>query len=115
MRYKNSIRITLQKPRVAVADLRPAQFQIKPAKAFDPFYSTSAWKRLRAEVIAERGRGCEDCGKTDPKMYCDHIVERQDGGAPLDKSNLRILCASCHTSKTYAEATKRARRRPDQP
>ena len=30
----------------------------------------------------------------------DHIVELQDGGAKLDRSNVMLRCRSCHGKKT---------------
>ena len=35
-------------------------------------------------------------------MYVDHKVELKDGGAPLDRRNVWLLCGSCHTLKTVA-------------
>lgn len=92
------------KPRVAVLDTR----RVKPSpKVADEFYTSSAWRALLRSIIAERGRRCEKCGKTGVRIYGDHIVELKDGGAPLDRRNCQLLCASCHTRKTAAERAKR--------
>jgi 5-methylcytosine-specific restriction enzyme A len=40
-------------------------------------------------------------------MFVDHIVELKDGGAPLDRSNLWLLCGSCHSLKTAGERARR--------
>lgn len=56
---------------------------------------------MRQEVVAERGYRCEDCGVAPSRIYCDHVTELKDGGTPLDKSNIRLRCGSCHSLKTY--------------
>lgn len=75
----------------------------------------AAWRALRDQVVIERGSRCEQCGcivslrKADANRYApvahvDHIVsieERPD--LRLDKSNLRTLCAICHSEKTVRE------------
>jgi hypothetical protein len=44
-------------------------------------------------------------------MFVDHIVGHivvlKDGGAALDRSNLRLLCGGCHPLKTAAERARR--------
>jgi hypothetical protein len=37
-------------------------------------------------------------------------VELKDGGAPLDRSNTILLCASHHTAKTASERARRTAR-----
>ena len=69
-------------------------------------------RALVAEIIQERGARCEDpaCrfpGRTGIRLFGDHIVELQDGGAPLDKGNVMLRCGSCHTRKTNAERARR--------
>jgi 5-methylcytosine-specific restriction protein A len=56
-----------------------------------------AWSKA---VIARSGRICQGCGRTDTRLYADHIVELQDGGKPFDLANGQALCGSCHTRKT---------------
>ncbi len=88
---------------------------IAPArqKLTAPFYGSSAWKALLRSIIAERGRQCEarDCRTVDRgasgKIYGDHVRELRDGGAPLDRGNVMLLCASCHRSKTLRTAKQR--------
>ena len=78
-----------------------------------PFYGSAPWKALISSIIAERGRLCEarDCRTIDRgasgRIYGDHVRELKDGGAPLDASNVQLLCASCHRSKTLLVAKKR--------
>jgi len=41
-------------------------------------------------------------------MFVDHIVElRDDVTAALDRSNVWLLCGSCHSLKTAAERARR--------
>lgn len=83
------------------------------SKATHPFYGSSAWKALLREIIAARGRRCEnrDCETpnrgTGLRIYGDHIRELRDGGAPLDPANIKLLCASCHRIKTLRVAKQR--------
>jgi hypothetical protein len=88
---------------------------LPPAKAVDAFYTSPEWRALMAEIVAERGRRCEDpqCRRATPptRVFGDHIVELRDGGAPLDKRNVMLRCGSCHTRKTAeARAARTAKR-----
>ncbi len=73
------------------------------------FYGSAAWKAIRLEVQRACNRVCQGpgCGKTNTRIYVDHIVELKDGGAPLERSNLIGLCAVCHGKKTAREREKR--------
>src|SRR6266403_2151771 len=68
------------------------------------FYKTREWTQLVAEIIRERGRHCEniECAREGilTRIFADHIIEIKDGGALLDKKNIKLLCGSCHTTKT---------------
>lgn len=70
----------------------------QPLKIFDTFYKSPDWRKFIAQVIHERGRRCESCGRTydddgqEVRLIGDHIKERSDGGADLDRSNIRLLC-----------------------
>lgn len=107
-------RIPMIKPRLKAMDHRTvkplntrtyaARRQADPAIAF---YGTAAWQTMRQEVVTERGYRCEDCGIVPTRIYCDHVVELKDGGAPLDKTNIRLRCGSCHTAKTYRARAER--------
>jgi 5-methylcytosine-specific restriction enzyme A len=106
------MRLATLQPRVATLDTRSAK---PPPKTAAPFYLSPEWRALMTEIIAERGRRCEDklCTKphrTGIRVFGDHIVELKDGGAPLDKANIRLVCGSCHTRKTAAERAKRMAR-----
>lgn len=84
----------------APSGLKPSQQSraaFAPKKA-DPFYLSPEWRELRDTLIAERGRRCEACGKTHEddgspvRLVADHSHERRDGGANLDKRNIKLLC-----------------------
>jgi len=79
-----------------------------PPKIADQFYTSPEWRQLMAEIIRERGRRCEDCGATGVRVFGDHIKELKDGGAPLDKRNVRIRCGKCHAVKTAKARGQRA-------
>jgi uncharacterized protein YfaQ (DUF2300 family) len=49
----------------------------------------------------------QPCGRKEPRMFADHVVEIRDGGAPFDTANGQCLCGSHHTLKTNAERDKR--------
>ncbi len=101
-------------PRVALANLRTAAL---PPKVADSFYSSPAWIALRDRVRREAGGRCQvaGCGRIERGMIVDHIVELKDGGAPLDRSNARLMCRSHHNQKTVTERAKRTARRPGGP
>ena len=101
-------------PRVGLADLRTAAL---PPKVADTFYSSPAWIALRDRVRREAGGRCEvaGCGRIERGMIVDHIVELKDGGAPLDRSNARLMFRTHHNQKTIAERAKRTARRPGGP
>ncbi|TIO72124.1 HNH endonuclease [Mesorhizobium sp.] len=103
-------KLRMMPPRIKTADTRT--IKVAPKRA-DPFYLSPEWRRLMAEIIAERGRVCEDpaCdGRTHHagmRVFGDHIVELRDGGAPLDKRNVMLRCGASHTRKTAAARARR--------
>ena len=99
------------RPRIGLADVRTAAL---PPKVADRFYSSVEWIALRDRVRREAAGRCqaEGCGRAERRMFVDHIVELKDGGAPLDRSNVWLLCASHHAAKTAAERARRTARRP---
>ena len=103
-------RLQLLQPAIGRLDLRTA----KPApKQAAPFYHSPDWRHLVAQLIQQRGRRCEAtaCGRTDTRIFGDHIEELQDGGAALDPNNIQLLCGSCHSAKTAQARTQRMRAR----
>lgn len=72
----------------------------KPApKLTVPLYSSKGWLGLMARLKRQRGNACERCG-TKGRVVGDHIIELKDGGAPLEETNIQLLCWPCHTTKT---------------
>lgn len=102
---------TLKMLNTRIAVVPRADAEVRRAKPTEDFYGSAAWKAVRLEVQRESKRTCQGCGKTNTRIYIDHIIERQDGGAPFDKANLMALCASCHAKKTARERAKREARR----
>ncbi|MFO1158449.1 MAG: HNH endonuclease signature motif containing protein [Reyranellaceae bacterium] len=111
VRGETIMRLQSLRPRVAEINISNAK---TPPKVADTFYSSAAWIALRDLVRREAGGRCQvpGCGRADRWTIVDHIVELKDGGAPLDRSNLILLCRSHHSLKTAAERAKRTARRP---
>lgn len=108
-------KLKMMAPAIRTIDTRSVKLAPKTA---DSFYLSPEWRKLMGQIIAERGRRCEDpqCdGKTHRhgmRVFGDHIVELRDGGAPLDKRNVLLRCGSSHTKKTLAVRAKRMAARP---
>lgn len=100
--------------------LRSLPTRLKPIKQYtaplqektaEPFYKSPEFRRWREQVRRNaRGRcqwpGCSHSDAT-ARMFADHIVERKDGGAPLDPSNGQYLCADHHNKKSAQERKRR--------
>ncbi len=101
-------------PSLPILDTRTARSEPKRA---DAFYLSPEWRALVASIIANRGRRCEQCGKTAGqggaplRLVADHVIEIRDGGAPLDPGNIRLLDYQCHARKTQAARAERFKRR----
>lgn len=70
----------------------------------DEFLKSYEWRKVRMEVIVERGARCECCGARpgdgDTIINVDHIKPRRDFPAlRLDKTNLQVLCHVCNHGK----------------
>ena len=103
------------RPVLPVLDLRTA----RPApKTADRQLLTGEHKAWRNAVLQRAGHRCEwvehgvRCGRSAPqhRLYADHVVERQDGGATLDVANGQCLCSSHHGLKTFRERARRMAR-----
>ena len=59
---------------------------------------TRAYRQLRLYVLARDGHECQIRGPhcTGAATQVDHVIERADGGAVYDPSNLRAACAWCN-------------------
>jgi 5-methylcytosine-specific restriction enzyme A len=80
-----------------------------PAKRAASIYHTPEYQAWRAAVIERAAGRCEQpgCGRREPRMFADHVIELRDGGAPFDLVNGQCLCGSCHTAKTAAARAAR--------
>lgn len=99
--------------RVTTLETRTAPL---PPKTIDPFYLSREWRALVGKIKRERGETCEDPSCKGPhhrgqRIYADHVVEIQDGGAKLDARNVMLRCARSHGLKTARE--RAGRMRPD--
>lgn len=86
-----------------------------PEKVADPVYATPEFRQWREFVIKRAGGVCQSpgCGRSERRMFADHVVEIKDGGAKFDPANGQCLCGSCHTRKTAAARRKRGERRAE--
>jgi 5-methylcytosine-specific restriction endonuclease McrA len=99
-------RLTALPPRLSRLDTRIAA---PPPKPVEPHYATPEHRRWRRAVVARAGGRCEapGCGRAEPRMFADHVVELRDGGSALDLANGRCLCGSCHSKKTHRQKVLR--------
>ena len=71
------------------------------------FYTTTAWRKCRASVLAEHGGLCQVClskGLIEPAVHVHHRVpitpeNLDDPRITLDRSNLMALCEECHAEQ----------------
>jgi len=71
--------------------------------------NSSAWKTLRAEVLASEPlcRMCAARGLVVPATDVDHIEDsREDYTDDNSRLNLQSLCHTCHSLKTAASMNK---------
>ncbi|MGI9142010.1 MAG: HNH endonuclease, partial [Fluviibacter sp.] len=59
--------------------------------------NSSAWKKIRAAVLARDNHICAYC-LSDQANTVDHVVPRSKGGTD-DLDNLVAACMSCNSSK----------------
>lgn len=73
------------------------------------FYASARWRKVRDahRMIEPLCRECRIEGQLTQVEIVDHIVAREDGGAPYDHSNLQSLCKRHHNAKTRRDETKR--------
>lgn len=66
-----------------------------------PNRSRGKEERLKAQLIAERGASCAQCGSTD-HLHLDHIIPWSRGGEnSID--NVQLLCRKCNLAKSDRE------------
>lgn len=67
------------------------------------FLQSYHWRRVRMEILKERGARCDACGATRADgvvMNVDHIRPRRTHPElALDKANLQVLCGPCNHGK----------------
>lgn len=80
-----------------------------------PIYHSMRWRSLMRYLFRIRGRRCQHCGRSDGRIFGDHIIELRDGGAAFDANNVQLLCGSCHTKKTAMMKAARAVAHPPSP
>lgn len=103
-------RLKMAGPRLRTLDTRTA----RPApKRADPELLTVEHRAWRLEVLKRAHWRCQwaGCGvqggRGGVRLYADHIVERKDGGAPLDPANGQALCPKHHQVKTARARAER--------
>jgi 5-methylcytosine-specific restriction protein A len=83
------------------------RYDNSPARAADKrFYASAAWRRVRAQVLADRPLcvRCELAGYYRPADHVDHVEARKRRpDLALDESNLQGLCQPCHNRKRAEE------------
>ncbi len=97
-------------------DSPSTRMQSADKKVKASFYTTQEWKQFVRDILRERGRVCQKCHRMYDDMfrpirvYLDHIIEIEDGGALFDRRNVQVLCGSCHTQKTLDTRKARSRK-----
>jgi 5-methylcytosine-specific restriction endonuclease McrA len=94
--------------RSLAADRAAAEARRLAWEAKRNFYARPAWRRLRYEVLKERGNACECCGRSPPAVTVDvdHIQPRsKHPELALLKSNMQILCRDCNFGKSNRDDT----------
>ena len=74
------------------------------AARYPHLYNTTAWRRLRQEIIDRAGNSCTHCGialisgKKAPASAVVHHITPHKGDATLfhSKGNLEAVCKRCH-------------------
>jgi 5-methylcytosine-specific restriction enzyme A len=107
MKRRRVAMITPGRPAVDTGRYRAAE------KTADPIFGTQAYRIWREAVVDRAHNRCQwlcdgiPCGRSEPRMFADHIIERSDGGEPFDVDNGQCLCGQHHTIKTNIEKRKR--------
>jgi len=107
-------RIKMIGSRIATVDTRCVKPPVLSTEGSrNPVYKDPRYQEWRARVIHRAGERCQrvGCGRKEPRMFADHIVEVEDDPSKaFDPTNGQCLCGSCHTLKTNeARAARHAR------
>jgi 5-methylcytosine-specific restriction protein A len=103
---RTKAKLSFMAPRLQTMDTRTARPE---PKQVDQHYRSAEHRIWSAEVIRRSGGTCQGaaCGRSNVRLFADHIVELKDGGAPFALSNGQALCGSCHSRKTAQERRQR--------
>jgi len=76
------------------------------------FYDTAVWHATSKRVLERDNFVCQIRlpGCTHRATVADHIVEREDGGADLELTNLQAACRRCNVAKRNTALAARAKR-----
>lgn len=89
--------------------LAPPEDKPPTERALREFYDTWDWKKVRYEVLRDRGRRCECCNAAAEhgvRIVVDHIKPvRFNWSLRLSKGNLQVLCDDCNKGKSYHDET----------
>ena len=79
-----------------------------PRTASSKITRTTAWRKLRQQVLTRDHYQCQERGPTciGYATEVDHTGNITSGGAVLDPANARAICAPCHLVKTQTEARR---------
>jgi 5-methylcytosine-specific restriction endonuclease McrA len=98
-------RVALEQAR-ATKSPRPDDVTAKAARSerrIKSFYNGWPWKKLRYQVLRDRGRTCECCHASaadGAKIVVDHVRPlRHFWHLRLDAKNMQVLCDSCNRGK----------------
>lgn len=70
---------------------------MKPSR---PFLKDKRWPALRLQALRRDGWQCVQCGSR-VRLEVDHIKPTRDRpDLAFELSNVQVLCAPCHTTKT---------------
>ncbi|QSX34231.1 HNH endonuclease [Shewanella avicenniae] len=86
----------------------PEQLQMAQPQANVDFYQSSAWRKLRLQVLQTREHRCAICNRTQAEhniaVEVDHIKPRSKyPELALALDNLQILCLDCNRGKADDE------------
>lgn len=75
-----------------------------------PFYTSTPWERLRAEVLEEQHHECQICKERGAYTEADTVHHirpvKQRPDLALTKGNLIAVCAGCHYEIHHKRAAR---------
>lgn len=97
-------------------DHQPIPWAGRDDKASRYGISSGRWRALKRKVTIRDHGCCYRCGAMPPDdpdqpgHVLDHVRPISEGGSPTDLDNLGLLCTTCDTIKSQAEAQRGAER-----